>query len=301
MSTLCRVTSTPPAPVPFPPVPADVPGLLKALLADPGRPRVTWYGPDAERVELSAKVLDNWVAKSANLLVDELDAGPGSAVLVDLPGHWRTVCWLLAIWATGATAVLPDAAVPQPDVPALPLAAHPDAVVTTRPRHWAGRSTGPFAGTTLLAVALPALATRFAGPLPDGAVDAATEIRGHGDVFLPAVRPAAADPALISADGAVVTHGELLPAAARAASAAALPGGVRLLTGSGPDRVLDGWLPALVAGGSLVLHHDLAALDATTRDRLVTQEGIQVVALGQVGQPASVIAPVPTPPARSSR
>ena len=46
-------------------------------------------------VELSARTLDNWVAKSANLLVEEYDAGPGSRVAVRLPPHWRTVTWLL--------------------------------------------------------------------------------------------------------------------------------------------------------------------------------------------------------------
>lgn len=271
------MTSTPPSPAPPPPLPPDVPGLLRTLLAEPGRPRVTWYGPDGERVELSSKVLDNWVAKSANLLVDELDAGPGSAVLVDLPAHWRTMTWFLAIWATGAAAVLPGpSSGGPPAVPTLPAALHPDAVVTPRPQHWDGAAAGPFAAATLLAVTLPALATRFPGPLPDGAVDAATEIRGHGDVFLPVVRPAPGDPALVTADG-VVTHGALLPAAARAASASGLPGGVRLLAGSGPGRVLDSWLAALVSGGSLVLHHDLPGLDDAARERLIAQEGVTAV------------------------
>ena len=40
-------------------------------------PRLTWYGPDSERVEFSGRVLDNWVAKTSNLLQDELDAEPG--------------------------------------------------------------------------------------------------------------------------------------------------------------------------------------------------------------------------------
>jgi hypothetical protein len=274
-------------------VPPDVPGLLRTLLAEPGRPRVTWYGPDGERVELSSKVLDNWVAKSANLLVAEFDAGPGSAVLVDLPGHWRTVSWLLAIWATGAAAVLPGPAEPaepgepgepadpeeRPAVPPLPPGLHPDAVVTLRPLLWDGEASGPFTGATLLALALPALATRFAGPLPDAGVDAAAELRSHGDVFLPVVRPAPGDPALVTADGVVITHGQLLAAAARAASASGLPGGVRLLTGANPDRVLDSWLAALVAGGSLVLHHDLPGLDDAARAHLITQENITAVVL----------------------
>jgi hypothetical protein len=295
-------------------LPADVPGLLRELLAEPGRPRVTWYGPDGERVELSAKVLDNWVAKSANLLVDELDVGPGSAVLVDLSIHWRTVVWLLAIWATGAAAVLPSTVLPSavlpsavlpstvlpsavlpsaadqppspdqqpspdqpPGTPPLPAGLHPDAILTARPQVWAGAAT--FSGATVLAVALPALASRFTGVLPPTALDAATEVRVQGDVFVPVVRPVPADAALITPDGVVTTHGELLAAAAaKLAQDPAWPTGARLLTGSGPDQVLTGWLPALLAGGSLVLHHDLAGLDAAARDRLVGQESVQIIA-----------------------
>src|SRR3712207_5978996 len=88
------------------PGPTDLPGLLDALLVDPGRPRVTWYGPGGERIELSGKVLGNWVAKTANLLVDELDVEPGGTVGVDLPTHWRAVVWLLAGWAAGAQVVV---------------------------------------------------------------------------------------------------------------------------------------------------------------------------------------------------
>ena len=79
-----------------------VPQLLAALAAsDPGRPRLTWYddapGPTrGERIELSARVLANWVAKAANLLVDELDIEPGDQVVIALPTHWRAAYWLLA-------------------------------------------------------------------------------------------------------------------------------------------------------------------------------------------------------------
>lgn len=282
--------SSPPRATPSAPsLPPDVPGLLRALLtADPGRPRVTWYGPDGERTELSAKVLDNWVAKSANLLVDELDAGPGSAVLVDLPGHWRTLAWLLAVWATGAAAVLPappptrapETPAEPPTAPSLPAGLHPDAVLTDRPHRWSdgtARGGTSFAGASVLAVALPALATRFPGDLPPGALDTASAVRGQGDVFVPVVRPVPADPALVTADGAVIRHGELLAEAARGGRTPGGRAGVRLLTGSGPDQVLTGWLPALMLGGSLVLHHDLAGLDAVARDRLVAQERVDVL------------------------
>ena len=82
--------------------------LLAHLVAsDPGRPRVTVYddtdGPTrGERVELSARVLANWVAKAANLLQDDLDAGPGTTVRLALPPHWRTLYWAFAAWSVGA-------------------------------------------------------------------------------------------------------------------------------------------------------------------------------------------------------
>ena len=116
----------------------DFPGLLDRFLAEPGRPRVTWYGPDDERVELSGKTLFNWIAKTANLLVEELDAEPGTSVGIDLPAHWRSVTWVLATWAAGAHVVV------SPEKPV-------DVLVTSRPREGAA--------DRVVAVALPALAT----------------------------------------------------------------------------------------------------------------------------------------------
>ena len=90
--------------------PAD---LLRRLVAsDPGRPRVTVYDDTdsptrGERVELSARVLANWVAKAANLLQEDLDVTPGSVVRLDLPPHWRTLYWALAVWSVGACVELP--------------------------------------------------------------------------------------------------------------------------------------------------------------------------------------------------
>src|SRR5213595_2296246 len=69
-------------------------------------PRLTWYGPDSERVELSGRVLDNWVAKTSNLLQDELDAEPGMSLRVDLPAHWKSFVWALAGWQLGMELVL---------------------------------------------------------------------------------------------------------------------------------------------------------------------------------------------------
>ncbi len=146
---------------------ADVPGLLAALQhSDPGCPRVTWYGADGERIELSARVLANWVAKTANLLVDELDAA-GSTVRLALPGHWKSVVWALATWSVGARLVEGAAHVLVTDRP------------TEHPR---------VHGTEIVAVALPSLARRFEGALPPGVLDYAAEVAGFDDVLAPVGR-----------------------------------------------------------------------------------------------------------------
>src|SRR3954453_22662516 len=99
------------ATVSTPPEPPAV--LLRRLVsADPGRPRITVYDDTdsptrGERIELSARVLANWVAKAANLLRDDLDVGEGSVVLLDLPPHWRTLYWAFAAWSVGACVEVP--------------------------------------------------------------------------------------------------------------------------------------------------------------------------------------------------
>jgi uncharacterized protein (TIGR03089 family) len=247
-------------------LPADVPALIAGLLGtDAGRPRVTWYGPNGERVEFSAKTLNNWVSKTSNLLIDELDAGPGSTLGLALPGHWRTVVWLLAGWSVGAHAVV------FPGEPvADPALSRVDVLVTDRP-------SSPPPGTQeslLVVVALPALATRFTGDVPTGAVDAAAEVRLQPDAFVVTVRPGPNDPAF-SATGPRVNYAGLLDAARSAKHAP----GVRLLTGAGPDRAIESYLAPLAAGGSLVLHHDLAGLTQAERDHLADQEGVTAVEL----------------------
>jgi uncharacterized protein (TIGR03089 family) len=213
--------------------------VFEVLMADPGRPRVTWYGPDHERIELSGKTLLNWVSKTANLLTDELDAEPGTTVHVDLPAHWRTVSWLLATWAVGAHVVTRGPA---------------DITVTTEPEDAAG---------TVVAVALPALAVSFGPHLPPGAIDAAAAVRLQPDVFVPVLQPAGADPAFDD-----LAYGELVPAARSAATAD------RLLTGGGPEDALASLLGPLLHDGSVVVHHDLAGLGDEALARLVEQEGV---------------------------
>ncbi|MGW2095625.1 TIGR03089 family protein [Promicromonospora sukumoe] len=209
------------------PVP-DVASLLARLAADGGRPRLTWYGDDGERVELSGAVLANWASKTVNLLVEEFDAAPGTTVVVDLPVHWRTAVWALAAWRTGATVALPDAGVAGPDV-----------VVTDSPKRWAdGRAD-------LVVVSLPALARRYDGDLPPGAIDAASAVMTYGDVigWVPEVDPD--QDALVTAAGAV-GHKGLVPEPGDGARA--------LVDGRGPVAdVLRDLLGTWAGGGSVVL------------------------------------------------
>lgn len=72
---------------------------------DPAQPLLTMYAGGG-RVELSGATTANWVAKSANLLVDGL-GGPQRVGLL-LPLHWQTLALLLAGVATGATVVVAE-------------------------------------------------------------------------------------------------------------------------------------------------------------------------------------------------
>lgn len=238
----------------------SVPDLLRRLLAeDPGRPRLTWYGTGHERVELSAKTLENWVAKTANFLLDEIDAEPGTTVGLDLPVHWRSVVWLLAAWTVGAHAVVPPAA--------LAGTTRLDAVVTPH----VAAPPEVIAGA-LVVVSLPALASRYAGELLPGAIDAATEVRLQPDAFPAVGRPSPDSPALtVTGEGGnpvTLTHGELFDLAVAAGEPE------RLLSDAGPSFAVDAYLRPLLGGGSVVLHHDLTTLGTGDLEHLIAQEGI---------------------------
>ncbi|MEG3614527.1 TIGR03089 family protein [Isoptericola haloaureus] len=235
--------------------PTTVTGLLARLAALGGRPALTWYGDDGERIELSGAVLDNWVAKTVNLLAEEFDAEPGSTVVVDLPVGWRQLVWALAAARCGAGVVLLD---PTTDAPGH---AGADVVVTSRPLRWPDVDE-------IVAVALPALARRFDGELPDGAIDAAAAVMTYGDVIGLDPAPGAATPlTLLTGDGD--------PSASTDADAA----GRVLVRGTGTvAQVLSACVAVWSAGGSVVLTSvaTAAALDAdpARRERLVATEQI---------------------------
>lgn len=140
--------------------------VARRLAHDPGRPLLTYYDDrTGERTELSATTFANWVAKTANLLVDELLLDPGAVVDLRLPTHWLGPVFLGATWSAGLVpAGAGDAA----------------ELVVTGPSYDAADTDG-----LVLACSLTAFATRFAEPLPEGVEDYGVLWPGQGDVFVP--------------------------------------------------------------------------------------------------------------------
>lgn len=180
------------------PLPGPAALLRRAVDSDPGRPRITVYDDTdsptrGERIELSARVLANWVAKAANLLQDELDASPGSVVRLDLPPHWRTLYWALAVWSVGGCVEVPS---PREDQ-------HTDVLVTDDPAAAAGSEPA-------VLVTLAALARSAGTTVPPGVVDEARELANHGDLFEAWEEPEDRAPAL-RADGEDTAYADVVP------------------------------------------------------------------------------------------
>src|ERR1700761_2434650 len=77
-----------------------------AVRRDSATPMLTWYDDaSGDRTELSGATLGNWVAKTANMLVDGAGLDPGEGVAVLLPPHWQTAAVLLATWSAGLVRV----------------------------------------------------------------------------------------------------------------------------------------------------------------------------------------------------
>lgn len=242
--------------------------LLAALVAsDPGRPRITWYddadGPTrGERVELSARVIANWSAKAANLLVDEVDLERGAAVSLCLPAHWRLVYWALAAWQAGGVVVLVDAK--QPVVA--------DLLVTDRE---------PLDGSRvghLLAVSLPALARSWSGgpdgtkPLPRTAIDAAADLLSQGDAFESLDPAYPEEPAWQHGADATWSAAEVIRRARELAQRETWPAGARVLICGSPGDVLLATVAAWSVDGSVVLvrEPDPALTDERLRSERIT-------------------------------
>jgi uncharacterized protein (TIGR03089 family) len=140
--------------------------LRAAARADAARPRLTWYDQaSGERVELSGTSLVNWVAKTAHLLDGEMGLAPGGAVAIDLPRHWLTAVWWLAVDAVGGSPHL-----------------GPDSTAEVAVFGPAGLDRLPD-NDELVAVSLQPMGAAFAGALPTLVRDYIVEVRSQPDHY----------------------------------------------------------------------------------------------------------------------
>jgi uncharacterized protein (TIGR03089 family) len=263
----------------MPGVPADL--LAATLRRDASAPLVTFYDDvSGERTELSATTLANWVAKTANLLQEEFDIGPGSTVAVALPVHWQTAAVLLGAWSCGA-AVL-DTAGEDDD-----RFAAADVVLAAADR------LPPLEEQDLpelMGLSLHPLGMGMAGYVGP-ARDFALEVRAHGDVFSPwqPIDPAA--PGLVLG-GLELSLAGLVDTATELAGRLGLVAGDRVLvdertaTEAGPVA----WLLApLAAGASLVLCRSAAPAGLLHRaevERVTATLGVKLDGIRELGRPA---------------
>jgi len=209
---------------------------------DPARPVLTFYDDETgERTELSGLTLTNWVAKTANLLVDGCGLAPGDRAAVLLPAHWQTAAVLLGCWMAGIT-VDPSG----------------DPAFVTLDR------LGDTRATEVFGLALAPLAAPIRPGPPNGVQDYVLEVRAYGDEYRPAVPATATTEALPG-----VTHGDLC----RRAAEVGLTAGARVLVDGDahPDPV-DWLLAPMAAGATTVLcrHLDPAAVAGRVAAERVT-------------------------------
>jgi uncharacterized protein (TIGR03089 family) len=211
---------------------------LLRVAADPSQPLLTYYDlSTGERVELSTTTTANWVAKTSNFLVDELEAEPGTRIRIGLPTHWLSMVWILSAWNVGATVVddRADIGLSGPDL------------VADEPLR--------------VAASLRPLGGRFATP-PEGFLDLGAEVPGHGDHFV-AMDPPDGDTVAVDLGGSARSHAQVL--------ADASPDAVRRVVSPGPlARDVSLLVDACLGGGSLVV---VASATPEQISRVAQQEG----------------------------
>lgn len=248
---------------------------------DPALPVLTCYdGSVAARTELSCATLSNWVAKTANLLVDDLDARPGQPAVVLLPPHWQSAGVVLGCLAAGLVVDAPpvprddDAQTRDDDGQGSGVGADGGlgpAASDAGPGGVAAVGSGPvlvafcsrsgaararsFDAEEVFAVSLTPFGLALAEP-PPGTTDYAGAVRTGGDRFTLAADLLPTDPAMRTGR-AVLEHGALFRRLSSRARQLGLGSDDRVLVnGSAVPDVIDWLLTPIAAGATLVLVTD---------------------------------------------
>lgn len=154
-------------------------------------PALVWYSVPGERIELSGRVLMNWVAKTSNFLDDELDFSDDPEATVAFGPHWRSAAIACAVLNAGGKVSFETDSVS----PIFVTDSVDEAVTHLKSDEH----------EYVVAVDRGALSPRFMGSLPADAVDYCAEVRSFGDVYFPLNPTSGAEPAW---DGA--THSQAL-------------------------------------------------------------------------------------------
>jgi uncharacterized protein (TIGR03089 family) len=219
--------------------------FTEALATDPTRPLLTWYDDAVgDRTELSGATLANWVAKTANLLVDGVGLAPGDRAGVLLPPHWQTAAVLLGCWSARLSV--------EPTGPA------PVDVLFAAADRIDAASAWPAGDRYALALAPLAAPLR---QVPAGWADYVVEVRGHGDHFTPYPPEGPGDAELVAR------------AAGRAAELGMTPGERVLIDADRHPDPVDWLLAPLTVGASVVL---CAHLDRTRLADRITAERVDL-------------------------
>ena len=156
--------------------------LAKILASDPTTPRLTIYDENTgARLDFSGITLDNWAAKIANMLIEELDLTEDSLISIDLPPGWQAVTIALGALAAGIPVTFFDAAIS--DVVFVAENAHKDATENAAISDAA--SPSEYSGDVVIVTNDPfgRGVEETGGTLLPGAIDFGPTVRFYGDQF----------------------------------------------------------------------------------------------------------------------
>ncbi|MBK4160896.1 TIGR03089 family protein [Corynebacterium macginleyi] len=153
--------------------------LAHLLNADAATPRLTVYDESTgARMDFSAQTLDNWVAKIANMLEEELDLEPDSTIVIDVPTSWQAAVIALGSLAAGTTFEFGEST------------ALADVVFTSPARYLAAQERQPQADIVLISDdPFGRGIVESGGDLPAGAIDFGPTVRFYGDQYFGETQP----------------------------------------------------------------------------------------------------------------
>lgn len=225
----------------------------RAAGIDLTRPFITYYDDaTGECTELSYATFDNWIAKTANLIVDDAGAQAGDIASVDMPPHWLTGAIMIACWHAGL---------------AIDHAGAAGELVFASVDRLSGETGAP--QTYAVSTAPLAMGLRgdeVSAAQAAGADDFLTEVRAHGDHFRPSTPLDADSAALVGLPGGEeVSQRRLVQLAADRAGELGVRPAERVMFSAERLRPIDWLLVPLAVGGSVVLCRNSSSSDLVKR------------------------------------